>query len=188
MSNAVTALEFKAQYIRANLLQYDPAPNFPETVLIKDRGELEKYYADNINKYNLRWDSPDCFYEAVLNGYDEDFFKERCLLFVVVQEGSGSISHVVKKVEYDQNSGTIGTVIDRIVPNTGTDDMAEWHIVIELDRSVSGSKLNIDIKDVYMNSDLSFKAQYIRTTYRGNGKTLLIKSSAELEKYISDNS
>lgn len=132
-------LDFKAQNIRTNLLQYDPAPSFPETVLIKDRGELEKYYADNSDKYNLKWDDPDCFYQAVLGGYNDDFFKDHCLLFVVVQEGSGSNGHYVKKVEYSAENNTLNVAIDRIVPNVGTCDMAEWHIVIELDARYGGA-------------------------------------------------
>ncbi|MDE7229863.1 MAG: hypothetical protein K2N56_05220 [Oscillospiraceae bacterium] len=130
-------LDFKAQNIRTNAY-YDPDDSYPKTVLIKDRGELEKYYVDNADKYNLRWDDTNCFYQAV-SGYDEEFFKDHCLLFVIVQEGSGSIGHDVRKVEYSAENNTISITIDRIVPNIGTDDMAEWHIVIELDARYGGA-------------------------------------------------
>lgn len=139
-------LDFKAQYIRTNA-HYDPDDSYPKTVLIKDKGELEKYYADNTDKYNLKWDDPKCFYHAV-SGYDEEFFKYHCLLFVIVQEGSGSISHNVKKVEYSAENSTIIPTIKRIVPEVGTSDMAEWHIIIELDALYgSAQAIEIDFED-----------------------------------------
>ncbi len=133
-------LDFKAQYIRTNA-HYDPDDSYPKTVLIKDSVELEKYIADNSDKYSFEnaWDSTASFYHAV-SGYDEEFFKDHCLLFVVLQEGSGSISHDVRKVEYSAENNTITATIDRIKPNAGTDDMAEWHIIIELDAMYGGSQ------------------------------------------------
>lgn len=139
-------LDFKAQYIRTGGL-YDPDYSYPKTALIKDTGELEKYISDNSEKYGFgdEWDGHVSFYQAV-SGYDEKFFKDHCLLFVVLQEGSGSIRHNVKKVEYDPKRGTIIPTIEHIIPEIGTCDMAEWHIVIELDAKYN-SPSAIDLKE-----------------------------------------
>ena len=147
-------LDFKAQYIDTNIY-YDPDANdsYPETVLIKDRGELEKYFADNFEKYNLKYVYDTSFYHAVLEVYDEEFFKDHCLLFVVLEEGSGSIRHDVKKVEYDPKRGTIIPTIERIEPEVCTCDMAGWHIVIELD-AMYGSAQSVEINyyTTYLNT------------------------------------
>lgn len=140
------ALDFKAQYIRTHS-HFDSHDSYRKTALIKDKGELEKYYADNSDKYNLKWDDSDRFYQAV-SGYDEEFFKDHCLLFVIVQEGSGSVSHNVKKVAYSAENGMIVPTIERIVPEFGTCDMAQWHIIIELDALYGGARaIEINFED-----------------------------------------
>lgn len=63
--------------------------------------------------------------------YDEEFFKEKVLVFALVSEGSGSISHKVKSIKI--NSGVLEVTVKRNVPEIGTMDMAEWTIVFELD-------------------------------------------------------
>ena len=56
------------------------------------------------------------------------------LLMVLVSEGSGSTRHAVTDVSRDH------VVIRRLEAQTGTCDMAAWHILIELDADTALSK------------------------------------------------
>ena len=65
--------------------------------------------------------------------FDNDFFKDNLLVFVIILEGSGSHRHAVVGVDFYQAKTTID--IRRVVPgpNYGTtDDVQEWHIIIPL--------------------------------------------------------
>lgn len=67
--------------------------------------------------------------------YDEDFFRENYLIFVILEEGSGSIRHYVDKV-VKNNQGDLEIWIQSVLPGGfGTDDEAHWHIVLELNRT-----------------------------------------------------
>ncbi|MBP3579940.1 MAG: hypothetical protein J6K12_01695, partial [Clostridia bacterium] len=61
--------------------------------------------------------------------YDEEYFESQILLIVLLEEGSGSVRHKVERVA----NGADGITVDitTIVPEIGTCDMAEWHILIE---------------------------------------------------------
>ena len=68
--------------------------------------------------------------------YDEDFFLDRSLIVVRLEEGSGSNRHEVTDVLLD--SGAYLVQITRILPGpgyAGTCDMAEWHILIEIPKA-----------------------------------------------------
>jgi hypothetical protein len=57
------------------------------------------------------------------------------LIFVLLEEGSGSVRHEVRSIELTEDQ-KISISIDRNVPEVGTDDMAQWHIILELSRDV----------------------------------------------------
>lgn len=59
--------------------------------------------------------------------YDERFFEENMLIMVIVSEGSGSNRHEL--IGIGDNDVIY---IKRILPEVGTCDMAEWHIIIEI--------------------------------------------------------
>ncbi|NLO63198.1 MAG: hypothetical protein GX099_07220, partial [Clostridiaceae bacterium] len=61
------------------------------------------------------------------DAYDDAFFSKNALLIVVVQEPSGSNRH-----EFLGFGEKNEIRIRRIVPEVGTTDMADWHILIEL--------------------------------------------------------
>ncbi len=52
------------------------------------------------------------------------------LIKPILEEGSGSIRHEVKSVVKNPD-GSFAVEIERDVPEVGTDDMAEWHIIVE---------------------------------------------------------
>ena len=138
-------LDFKVQYIRTD--GYADGEDYPKTVWITSAAELEAYYSANRDRYDLESrdnpysDQATGFLDAV-GGYDDAFFEKHDLLFVVLEEGSGSVRHEVtglKAVPAQDTGYTLQPEIERIVPEAGTDDMAEWHIVIEIGREYGKS-------------------------------------------------
>lgn len=76
--------------------------------------------------------------------YTEEFFGEKSLIFVILEEPSGSIRHSVEYVKLTDGIMDIG--IDSIVPEACTDDMAIWHIIVSLDKNaIPKSEENIRI-------------------------------------------
>lgn len=130
-------LAFSAQYIRTD--GYHGEEQYPQTFLIDSVEALNAYYEANKDKHDLERrekvysDTSIGFLDAC-DSYTEDFFKENCLVMVLVQEGSGSIRHAVTKV-CRTAEGQTEVYVKSIVPEAGTCDMALWHILVELDRS-----------------------------------------------------
>lgn len=149
---------YKAQYVRTNG-GYTENVDFPSVRIIKSTQELQSYYDTWRDVFCLeRWE-PDYAdtsfgFQAACDGYDEAFFEKNYLLFVLLQEGSGSISHEVRGVAQAQD-GTLGISIDRIVPEVCTCDMAQWHIILELNRdTVVQSAADTEI---YLDGQLAYQ-------------------------------
>ena len=124
---------FNAQYIRTN--GYSDGAVYPKKKLITSRAELDSYIEANKDIYDFKgWDTITGFMNATAK-YDDNWFSSHKLLVVVLEEGSGSVSHTVAEVN------GLGVTIQREIPEVGTCDMAEWHILIEVD------------KDLYVHSD-----------------------------------
>lgn len=132
--NSIAELPFRAQYIRTN--SCSEMVSFPDVKLIKSAEELEDYYEENREAFYLdaQWysDGNGSFPDACA-GYDEAFFQENYLLMVLLEEGSGSITHRVQQVT-TASEDRISVSIDTIEPECGTCDMAQWHIILELSR------------------------------------------------------
>ena len=119
---------FNAQYISTN--GYSDGAIYPKKKLITSRAELDSYIAANKDSYDFAHGFTDTAAK-----YDDNWFSSHQLLVVVLEEGSGSISHTVAEVN------GLGVTIQREIPEVTTCDMAEWHILIEVD------------KDKYVHSD-----------------------------------
>jgi len=132
---------FEVQYIRSN--GYVGGENYPVVTVITSVKELEEYSAANNSRYDLssrgitQSDTQAGFIEAI-EKYSESFFTNSYLVVVLLEEISGSIRHKVDSVNAD---GDI--VINRLQPEIGTDDMAEWNIIIELENSFMPETFNI---------------------------------------------
>ena len=135
---AGTEVEWAAQYIRTN--GYSEGVLYPSVRIIDSLQELKEYYNtwhevfDLERKEKVYSDTTIGFLDAC-DHYDEAFFEKNYLIFVLLEEGSGSIRHEVRCVEQTEDK-KISISIDRKVPEVGTDDMAEWHIILELSRDV----------------------------------------------------
>lgn len=135
-------IEFDYQVLRTSEHKAD---NLPIATIISSRYELEQYY---INVCRGTHHSPDEFaalcFQAIEKNPDE-FFENNYLVIVLLEERSGSIRHEVKSID---KRGRI--TINRLLPSRGsmvTQDMAEWHIVIELGNGFHPEQFNVILKD-----------------------------------------
>ena len=128
------AIPFEAQIIRTN--GYQEGVTYPKVTLIDSAEDLNRYYEENRDLYDFSHketvysDTTIGFVDAI-ERYDDAWFRDHQLIVVLLEEGSGSVRHRVAEV----NGGAAPAVsISRLVPEVGTDDMAQWHILIETAR------------------------------------------------------
>lgn len=124
------SIEYSAQFIRTNAAEEG---EYPVIKIIRSVEELKTYYEDRKDTYHLVE-----FIEACAK-YDEAYFEKQILVLVVLEEGSGSISHKVTNVGVMGIDETkmMTIEIDRIVPELLTCDMAQWHILIEPEAGIT---------------------------------------------------
>lgn len=121
----VNAVAYSAQYIRTD--GYHEEISYPVVKIIRSVDELNAYYEANKELYSLEG-----FLDAC-DKYDAAYFEKQILVMVLLEEGSGSNRHEVKQVGFTETDGKNEMIveIDSIVPEVGTCDMAQWHILIE---------------------------------------------------------
>lgn len=135
---AGTEVKWVAQYVRTN--GYSEGVLYPSVRIIDSLQELKDYYNtwhevfDLERKEKVYSDTTIGFLDAC-DQYDEAFFEKNYLIFILLEEGSGSVRHEVRSVQQTADK-KISISIDRKVPEVGTSDMAEWHIILELSRDV----------------------------------------------------
>ncbi len=127
---------FSAQYIRTN--GYHDQRRYPIASMIQSKADLFAYYEKYKNEYDLdRRANPASDYTIgfldAIDRYDDSFFAKNLLILVLTEEGSGSVRHLVKDVYID--NALINILVERQIPQVGTDDMAEWHIILEMKKS-----------------------------------------------------
>ena len=131
-------VQYCAQYIRTD--GYQEGALFPKVQIIQSLRELKDYYTAHKEVFNLERrekvyaDTTIGFLDAC-DQYNEVFFEENYLLFVLLEEGSGSVRHEIRSITQTRDK-KISISVDRKVPEAGTDDMAEWHIILELSREI----------------------------------------------------
>lgn len=132
-------VSFESQYIRTDGGYYWDGI-YPATVFINSVDELKEYYRTASAYFDLERrtevysDTSIGFLDAC-DKYDDEYFKVKTLVLVLLQEGSGSIRHSVRSVESDGNEVFIS--IRRITPQAQTCDMAQWHIFVELNKNTA---------------------------------------------------
>ncbi len=126
---------FEAQYIRTDG-GFDEAET-PYYVVIESREALEAYYEANKGIFDL--ERKDVVYSDTTIGfldacdkYDEAYFARQNLLLIVLTEPSGSIRHRIADVRQKNGSEDWIVSIETIEPEIGTDDMAAWHLFLEV--------------------------------------------------------
>ena len=132
----ITQIDYQAQYIRTN--GYTGVMDYPSIRIMDSPQDLTDYYQtwheifDLERKKQVYSDSTIGFLDAC-DRYDEAFFETHYLIFVLLEESSGSICHEVQNIQQTASGKTIIS-IDRQIPEAGTADMAQWHIILELSR------------------------------------------------------
>lgn len=133
-ATAPVSYAFDAQYIRTN---GGPEEGYPYHTVISSRAELEAYYESHKDIYDLERretvysDSTIGFLDAC-DKYDDAYFGRQNLVLIVLQEGSGSIRHEITDVRRNMENGGWDITIERKVPEVVTDDMAQWHLFLEV--------------------------------------------------------
>lgn len=152
-----TAVPFNVQYIRTDGYHEDAL--YPAVTVIRSKSELFAYYRENEALYNLeRRDDPASdstigFLDAC-DRYDAAFFETKSLVLVLLEEPSGSIRHKVTDV-YQTDENNLAINIATIVPEVGTDDMAQWHLFVEAEAAID------DESDVVLTFPTAYGSEYI---------------------------
>ena len=174
------------QYIRTGYSSLD-ADNYQ---IITSYSELNWYYQNNKDICNLERNDPGNaidltigFLDAI-DKYNTKWFEENALVLIPLIESSGSITHTI--TSYNIIAGTLMINIESIVPEVCTDDMAGWHLIMEVNKShiydvncVEIYKDNVLLNEVKNEVSLSYfhpflenygdefvEVQYVN--YRGN--------------------
>lgn len=168
--------EFSAQYIRTD--GYHDGVRYPIVTVIRSVDDLNAYYEANKDKYSLERRTGTIYSDSTIgfldacDKYTEEYFEDRMLLMVLLEEGSGSVRHRVERVA----TGREGMVVDitTIVPEVVTDDMAEWHVLIELEASA------LDDVTVFIDGRDTTQKE------KSNEKTAFLEKAEEINKYFED--
>ena len=130
-------LEYEVQYIRTTALC--KGVPYPMHSLIESVSDLNEYYENDKEEFDLRK-----FKEAI-SIYDDSFFEKYKLVLVVLEESSGSIRHKATTKEVD---GKLEVYIEKIIPETGTCDMAQWIVLIPTKADIDdGTDIKVIIED-----------------------------------------
>jgi len=136
---APTEMAADVSFSKVHYLHVDWHENMaaPSATVITAPDSLALYLDEIRSPYDNG--AEDIVFEGVLETYPAEFFADRSLLLVLLEENSGSIAHEILSVSPD------AVTIRRVVPEVGTCDMAGWLLVVELDEVLDdGSVLNVN--------------------------------------------
>ena len=131
---------FNARYLRTD--GYNEDVTYPVVTVVHSVAELNEYYEANKDRYNMS------AFPAACERYDEAYFRDRILVIVVTEAGSGSIRYQVTGVA--QDGDILNVDIDILDPGMGTCDMAEWHILIEPEKGADADHVQVDLRPVVL--------------------------------------
>ena len=135
--------EWSARIIRTFDFYDDIATVSLTTILSKP--ELDRYFINRAQKIQLSeypfvvTADSEAFIDA-FDQYTDHFFAEKYLAIVSLAETSGSIRHRIDGID---DKSTI--FLTRLTAEVFTQDMAQWYIIIELNRCYNPEQLNLVI-------------------------------------------
>ena len=132
-SSGNNVITFEAQYIR---IGSGLGQRTPVCAVISSLNELNQY--TNSLRSSSFWETE---YLNTISKYTNNYFSNNFLVIIFLQENSGSNRHRVDKIDFN---GDI--IIERLVPEIGTSDMATWNIIIELNNNFKSDKYQILMK------------------------------------------
>lgn len=197
---ASESVDFNVQYIRTGTQNYEGP--FPAVAVIHSTDDLTAYYESNKEQFYLeRREDPasdtTIGYLDACDKYDNKFFENNALVFVVLEEGSGSTRHNVSTVKVDAN-GVMYINILSVDPEVGTCDMAYWHIMTEVPKNKAPK--NEESVVIYYNDARIYnkhthgpanEAQTVEdpvSGYCGNTQTTIYFDNGKSHTFMSDSS
>ena len=111
---------------------------FPQIRVIKSVEDLNEYVKEFNNEF-----AEEC------KKYDEEYFKGKPLIVVILEEGSLSITHTVTDLKMSAD-GKLYVYIDVNVPECGDCAMAYWHLMIEPDSEMADDIADLTWYDVQL--------------------------------------
>lgn len=135
LSPDITTIKYDSKNIKTHL--YIDNFNSPSTDIIKSTSD--------ITAYTKKFD--DNSLSKALEKYTESYFKDNVLVIVNIQESSGSNTNKVDRVCKINSSNKIDIFVKRDVAEIGTDDMAMWHLLVEIDKNDFGNTSTISVLD-----------------------------------------
>ncbi len=197
---ASESVDFNVQYIRTGTQNYEGP--FPAVAVIHSTDDLTAYYESNKEQFYLeRREDPasdtTIGYLDACDKYDNRFFENNALVFVVLEEGSGSTRHNVSTVRVDAN-GVMYINILSVDPEVGTCDMAYWHIMSEVPKDKAPE--NEESVVIYYNDAIIYnkhahgpanEAQTVEdpvSGYCGNAQTTIYFGNGKSHTFMSGNS
>ena len=138
-----------AYFYRADVSSYTET-SYPAAEAAKSVDELQTYYENykEIYQFHIGYYGEASMADEFFSDntrYDDAFFENNFLLFVIIEEGSGSVRHRVESALPE--NGLLSVNVTRVVPEIGTADMAQWHIVLELDKTLSDMDVAVVVSD-----------------------------------------
>lgn len=155
-------VDWAAIYLRTD---GDTSVSYPGIHVIHNYDQLVDYFNVMYTRFSLStpFEDSSMSFLDIITSYEQDYFQNNYLIFVLLEEPSGSIRHKVSNIEKTGDE-RLSISIDRLVPELGTDDMAQWHIILELSREkyeASFEDINLfidgsayDFEDPYPNQEL----------------------------------
>ncbi len=160
-------LEFTQEFIRIGF-NYSEDFEFPQYAIIKSAAELKQYYETYKSVFDLErktevYSDTTIGWLDAADKYDEKWFETHDLVLILIEEGSGSIRHEVESV-LEYGTGDIEVNINRLSPEMGTDDMAEWCLFlgVQAGKVSPVEKISLDFSTVQSNGwSISMQAQNV---------------------------
>jgi hypothetical protein len=125
--DVITALAVNADMLIISSVRHIPV------IVIDSAGALADFIsaAKDYYQFDVAYDDNASFTENAAK-YDDAFFNDNKLLILCTQETSGSIRHEIKDTVI--SGDTLSVEVEALVPEVGTDDMADWFILLEVPR------------------------------------------------------
>ena len=101
-----------------------------DSVVLHSRQELDEYLEKNEAAFLFRTNTS---LQNILSAdFKSPYFDNHMLIVLRVEESSGSIRHKITDIHYANK--TLEIKLQRRVPNVQTDDLADWHIFVGIEK------------------------------------------------------
>ncbi len=134
-----------AQAVNANMLAISSVRHMP-VIVIDGAQALSEFLSEGKTyfQFDTAYGENESFSKNA-EKYDETFFENNKLLILYTEETSGSIRHTIRDVSI--TGDTLSVAVEATSPEIGTDDIADWFILLELTNDEAQRLANYDAYD-----------------------------------------